>query len=178
MRLLQGSAGRVLPEGTPVRFGKMDTQCERERKVGKIRFIARNMMGTEVSGREETSKINYAGEFCRFRITGTYTMMRLTLVFKTLIPDWQIIISGGHVDTVGPEQDVSLETRTAIPSPRIIEERGRGTYIRKSTDLHHILDHQGKPGRSIRLGVGLWDFGTETGCLMRGSRPISGSIIN
>jgi hypothetical protein len=147
----------------PVSFGDMDTQCEREEQVGKTRFIPWNMMRTAVSGSEETFKIRCSGGFRRFGIT------LLTLVFRTLILGWQIILSGAGTRDASseiematltqwrPEQDFFLDTRTVIPPPRMIEERGRGTYVRRYSDLHHILDHQAEVGRSIRLGVGLWD---------------------
>jgi hypothetical protein len=92
----------------PIRFGNMDTKCHMEGRAGRIEFIPRNMMGTAVSGSEEIFKVCYTRRFCRFGITGVCTMRSLTLIFRTLIPDWQIIPAGtGMIDVIdGIEIDV------------------------------------------------------------------------
>jgi hypothetical protein len=41
-----------------------------------------------------------------------------------------------------PEQDLSRDTREIILSPWIVEKNGRGTFIKKRSDLRHILDYQ------------------------------------
>jgi hypothetical protein len=47
---------------------------------------------------------------------------------------------------------------------RIIEERGRGTDIKKGSDLQHTLDHQAAMQREIKVGVGLCENGRVLTC--------------
>jgi hypothetical protein len=93
-------------------------------------------------------------------------MAILTLIFKSLTQDWPIIIDFGASRDVfiivesptltswEPEQDLSHSAREIVLPSRIVEERGRGTLIKKRSDLQHILDHQVELKRLIKLGVG------------------------
>jgi hypothetical protein len=59
------------------------------------------------------------------------------------------VIEFGTLTEWEPEHDLPQDQREIISPARILEERGRGTTIRKDRDLQHILDHQAE-----------WDSGT------------------
>jgi hypothetical protein len=53
------------------------------------------------------------------------------------------------------DQDFSRDDRAISRPPRILEERRRGTFIRKPRDLKHIPNHEAETGKEFRLGMGL-----------------------
>jgi hypothetical protein len=81
------------------------------------------MMGTAVSGNEEIFRIRYLKGSYEFGLTGKYTMSLLTIIFKTLVPDWPIILdfkaARGVTNIIEmytftnlePEQDLSQDPR-------------------------------------------------------------------
>jgi hypothetical protein len=77
----------------PLVYQDFDTDCDRKGRFGRIRFIPQDVMGTTISGSEEVFRIRYIKGLCEFSLTGTYTMRLLTLSFKTLAADWQIIVA-------------------------------------------------------------------------------------
>jgi hypothetical protein len=80
------------------------------------------MMGMAVGAREEVFRINCPKGFCEFCFTGACTIASLTLIFKTLVPYWPMIIdfkASGDVSNVvelpalttwEPGQDLSHNT--------------------------------------------------------------------
>jgi hypothetical protein len=61
------------------------------------------------------------------------------------ITDWQ------------PEQDLSQDSREINLPIRIVEERGRGVFIKKCSELQHLLDHQAQDGQPVKLGLSVKD---------------------
>jgi hypothetical protein len=108
----------------PARFQNVEAICERKGRFGKVKFTPTNVMGTAISGRQEV-----------FR-SGRRTMAILTLIFKSLIPDWPVIIGFSTSMDVSnvvelsavaswePEQDLSQDAREIELPPRIVEEMG------------------------------------------------------
>jgi hypothetical protein len=47
----------------------MGTECERRGRFAKIKFAARDMIGTAVSDREEVYRVRYERGFCEFGLT-------------------------------------------------------------------------------------------------------------
>jgi hypothetical protein len=127
----------------PARFQKVEAICERKGGFGKVKFTAANMMGTAVSGSEEVFRIRYDKGFCEFGFIGKCKMAILAFIFKSLIPDWLVIIvfsaSRNVSDVVElpaltswePEQDVAQDAREIKIPQRVVEERGRGTFIKR-----------------------------------------------
>jgi hypothetical protein len=127
-------------------------------RLGRIRFIPRDVMSTTISGSEEILRIRYLKGFCEFCLTAIYTTGLLKLILRTLIQDWPIIIDArARRDVTNvfelptltewkPDQDLSQDAREIDPPPRAIEERGRGTFIKKySTSCIIKRSFRGKP---------------------------------
>jgi hypothetical protein len=55
------------------------------------------------------------------------------------------------------EQDLSHNALEINPPPRIVEERGRGIFIKKRSDLQQILDHQAQLKQSVKLSLSVRD---------------------
>jgi hypothetical protein len=53
------------------------------------------------------------------------------------------------------EQDHTQDTEELQPMARVVEDRSRGTYIRKLRDLQRVLDHQVETQQPVKVGVGL-----------------------
>jgi hypothetical protein len=49
------------------------------------------------------------------------------------------------------------DDREIVLPPRIVEERGQGVFIKKRSDVQHILDHQAKLEQAIKLGLSVRD---------------------
>jgi hypothetical protein len=76
----------------PARFANIETECEKIGRFGKIKFAAKDLMGTAVSGSGEVYRVSYERGFCEFGLTGTAKLQILTMIFKSLISDWQMIL--------------------------------------------------------------------------------------
>jgi hypothetical protein len=133
LRLIERSTYGVPPEGMYTRFANIDSECERRERFGKIKFTPRTMMGTAVSRSEEVYRVRYHEGICEFGITGKCTLQILTLIFKAVIPDWQMIIDTKASRDVfnvmelstftqwEREQDLSQDTTELIPPRRTVE---------------------------------------------------------
>jgi hypothetical protein len=153
----------------PPQFQGLDMECGRKGRFGRIRFILQDVIGMAIGGSEEIFRIRYVKVFCEFEATGVCTMGFLTLIFKTLIPDWHMTIEPkvtrdvtnvtelSTLTTWDPDQDLFPGSREIVSSVRIVEERGRGTFVKKDRDFQHILDHQAELQREIKLVIGLRD---------------------
>jgi hypothetical protein len=145
-RLVQRSTYGVPPERMPTRFANVQVERERRGRFGKIKFAAGNMMGTAVSGSAEVYRVRNHRGFCEFGITGATTLQISTMIFKALIPDWQMIIDSKASRDVfnvmelstltqwEPEQDFSHNT-TELKPPQRWYQRARsytkGTWINR-----------------------------------------------
>jgi hypothetical protein len=69
------------------------------------------------------------------------------------------VIEIGTLTEWEPEQDLSRDCREVITPPRIVEERGRVTIIRKGEDVLRILDYQAAMPREVRVGICLCENG-------------------
>jgi hypothetical protein len=139
----------------------------RKGRFGRILVSPPEIMGIAVSGSEEISRIRYLKGFCGFGLTGKWKMGILTLIFKSLIQDLPMILdfkdSRNLTNVIElpaltqwePEQDLSQDARGVELPLLTIEERGRGTYVKKSSDVQHCLDYQVELQREIKSGIGL-----------------------
>jgi hypothetical protein len=151
-RLAERSPIRAISEGIPWACENLDTEFHRKWKAGRIRFIPQGVMVTAVGGSEKVFRVKHDRGFCEFGISGTCTVNLLTMIFKVLVPEWHIILeatAGRDVTNVielltltewTPEQDLSQDTRKIEPPVRVIEESGRGIYIRSDDHLQRLAD--------------------------------------
>jgi hypothetical protein len=58
-----------------------------------------------------------------------------------------------------PEQDLSHDAREINLPVRIVEDRGRGVFIKKCSVLKHILDHRAQLDKPVKLGLSVRDEG-------------------
>jgi hypothetical protein len=70
----------------------MEAISDRKGRYGRVRFALANMMGTAISGNDQVIHITSDKGFCEFGYTGMVTIRILTMIFKSLIPDWPIIL--------------------------------------------------------------------------------------
>jgi hypothetical protein len=103
--------------------------------------------GTEVSGSEDVYRVRYRIGFCEFGMTRMGTVQILALIFKSLIPDWPMIIDAKAIRDVfnvielsamtqlQREQDLSRDTTELKPPKMRLEERGRWIFVKKEENL-------------------------------------------
>jgi hypothetical protein len=153
-RLAQRSPNRALAEWVPITKEQVDTECDKRGRIWRIKFTPRDVMGTAASGSQEHVRVTSNRGYRESGITGKYTAGLPTRIFKARVPDWQPILAArasrdvmnvidiGTLTEWEPEQDLSQDNREINMPSRIVEEKGRGTIIRKDRDFLRLLDNQ------------------------------------
>jgi hypothetical protein len=144
----------------PIPFQGIDSECDRNGRSGRIRFIPGEMMGTEVSGGEDIFRIRYLKGFCEFAFTGKCTIGLLTVIFKTLVRgsptisdfkalrDVTNVIEMQTLIECEPDQDIPQDAREIEP-PKERSKREGDVRISRSAVTFSIslaikLDFRGK----------------------------------
>jgi hypothetical protein len=95
------------------------------------------MMGTVVS---ESQEIDLNG-FCELGLTEKYTMGILALIFKTLVPDWQITL-----DFKAASANIKARLHLGFEEspPLRVNKPGTGNRNRQSASLLHLASISGR----------------------------------
>jgi hypothetical protein len=105
----------------PTRVANLEVEFERRGRLGKIKFAARDRMGTAVSGSEKVYRVRYHRGFFEFGITGMRTLQILTLIFTKASRNIFNIIELSLPAQWEPEQDFSRDMTELVPPQRTVQ---------------------------------------------------------